>query len=174
MCGEPCLNTPVPTAGIKGKKQIPGDPPSGVDAISGITASQAVDAYQVRRPWSSGTIQTGVINTFGSNPVMYGAAYFVVYPASYGSLPEKWEALYPISFNIGFAKEAIWSAYDTEPDGLSDTKLILGVGYTLAAANELFSFQVGHVSGSLDGDRLSKPYFGVSLDVLKVLDKIGR
>jgi|GEM_PF-1023447 len=175
ILGDPEISQLVPEATMKDgggsckERWIPCDPPSST-ILNPLNAS-AVYTYQVKRKYTSANVQYGLIK---SDKALYNAANLSVYPGSYWSGHEKWAWASPISINIGFAKNAIWNNFETEPEGMNDSKFMYGLGYTLESGGEFFSFQMGVVESKLDGKRTSDPYVGLSVDVTKILDALGK
>ena len=153
--------------------EVPGDPPQGGAILGIVTTQDNIKTYQVKKNWSSGTIQYGFIYTKGDYVSVYETAYIAIYPSNYGFNTERFEWATPISINFGYTTKSRWNDYDTAPDDIDDSKVILGIGYSLASAKEIISLQAGRVNGRLDDKRFSEFYVGASLDILKAFDKFG-
>ncbi|MEE2653859.1 MAG: hypothetical protein VYE54_14120 [Pseudomonadota bacterium] len=165
-----CLDSPP--AILFSSHQVPFDPPSRT-AITGIK-SELVESYEVKRRWSDGSANAGVVATFGKDSAAYEALYVSLYPSDYFSTSERAAWIHGLSLNIGVAKKAIWSSHEDEADDIDDSKLMIGLGYSLDSAGEIVSIQLGHLSGRQNGERLSELYAGISLDILKALDFFGK
>lgn len=144
-----------------------GTPPSIFQSSGPVVTTE----FAARRDFSEATVQVGTLFVLHEQSISY-SAHLSYYPFTQYSVYQDWaNVLDRISLDVGLVGKPVNSANASAAFSNADTRVMAGLGYILGSN---VSLQAGNVIWFEPAKTHNSFYFGITLDVLKIVAKLAK